>query len=139
MKKYFLMQLKRSARFLAWGLCVVVVLFGCMTMVYRSMAQKEADVAAENAMKMKLGVVGTAQDRYLQWGMAAMQLDSTALSLELVPMEEDAAMEALQQGSISAYFVFPENFVEDAMYGDVQKLRFVSHSGAGGLASIVEN
>lgn len=138
MKRYFLMQLKRVSRYLAWGLCVVVVLFGCMTLAYRALAAEEADAAAENAMKMKLGVVGTAQDQYLQWGMAAMQLDSTALSLELVPMEEESAMEALLQGTIAAYFVFPENFVEDAMYGDVHKLRFVSHSGSGGLLSIVE-
>ena len=139
MKKYLLMQLKRASRYLLWGLCVVAVLFGCLTLVYKAMVNaEEADAAAE-AQKLKLGVVGTTQDQYLQWMLAAMQFDSTALSLEMVPMEEAAAKDALVKGEIMAYFIFPENFLEDAMYGDVQKLRFISNSGAAGLVSILKN
>ena len=139
MKKYFLMQLKRASRFLIWGLCVVAVLFGCMALIYNAMVSAQEEEAAAEATKLRLGVVGTTQDQYLQWILAAaMQFDSTALSLEMVPMEEEAAMEALTQGRIVAYFVFPENFIQDAMYGDVQKLRFVSHSGAAGLVSILK-
>lgn len=139
MKKYFLMQLKRASRFLIWGLCVVVVLFGCLSVVYQAMVAADAKDAAAEGAKIKLGVVGTAQDQYLQWGLAAMQFDSTAMSLELVPMEEDAAVDALIRGDIAAYFVFPDNFVDDAMYGDVHKLRFVSNVGSAGLVSIVKD
>lgn len=138
MKQYFLLQLKRGSRFFLWGLCVVLVLFGCLSLVYRAMVTTEAEEIAGETKKIRIAVVGTAQDQYLQWGLAAMQFDSTAMSLELVPMEEPAAMDALLRGNIAAYFVFPENFVDDAMYGDVNKLRFVGTSGATGLVSIVK-
>lgn len=139
MKKYFLLQLKRGSRFLIWGLCVVLVLFGCMTMVYNAMVTAENEETEAETQKIKIGVAGTTQHKYLQWGLAAMKLDSTAMSLQLVGMEESEAMDALLRGEIMAYFVFPDNFVDDAMYGDVHKLRFVSRMGATGLISIVKN
>lgn len=139
MKKYFLLQLKRGARFLLWAICVVLVLFGCLTLVYNAMVASDAAETAGDAKKVPIGVVGTAQDQYLQWGLAAMQFDSTAMSLELLPMEETAAVQALQRGEIAAYFVFPEDFLDDALYGNVAKLRFVSLTGAAGLVSIVKD
>ena len=137
MGKYFLLQCKRVARFLPYGLCVVLVLFGCMSAVFHTMVAAEEAEDAENAIQSKLGLVGTAGDKYLQWGLAAMQFDTTALSMDLVPMEEDEAIAALERGQIAAYIVFPEGFVEDAFYGKVGKLRFVTTAGAAGLASII--
>lgn len=139
MRKYFLLQLKRAARFLAWGLCVVLVLFGCMSVVYNAMVIAASSEETAEQSRLQIGVVGTGQSIFLEWGLAAMQFDSTAMSLELVAMEEDAAIQALQQGDIAAFFVFPENFVEDAMYGDVHKLRFVSTVGSTGLVSVVKD
>lgn len=139
MKKYFLLQLKRAARFLAWGLCVVLVLFGCMSLVYNAMVMAETSADETENSRIQIAVVGTGQSIFLQWGLAAMQFDSTAMSLELVAMDEDEAIDALMRGEIAAYFVFPENFVDDAMYGDVHKLRFVSTVGATGLVSIVKD
>lgn len=135
MKKYCFLQLKRSARFLPWGLCVALVLFGCMSLVFTAMMN--ADVDTED-VKVRVGVVGTANDTYLKWGLAAMQLDSTAMSIKLVAMEEDAAVTALKQGDIAAYIVFPEHFMDNAMTGDVGQLRLVSTVGAAGLVSIVK-
>jgi hypothetical protein len=39
---------------------------------------------------------------------------------------------------IAAFVVFPENFVENALYGDVGQLRFVCTMGASGLVSIIK-
>lgn len=135
MKKYCLLQLKRAVRFLPWGICVALVLFGCMSLVFTAMMNADADT---EDVKVRVGVVGTANDKYLKWGLAAMQLDSTAMSIKLVAMEEAAAMTALKQGDIAAYIVFPENFMDDAMAGDVGQLRLVSTVGAAGLVSIVK-
>ncbi len=135
MKQYCILQLKRAARFLPWGLCVALVLFGCMSLVFQTMTDTQTE---SNGSKIRIGIVGTAQDTYLQWGLAAMQFDSTAMSLSLVPMEEADAQDALKQGSIAAYIVFPENFVDDALMGDVGQLQLVCTVGATGLVSIVK-
>ena len=138
MGKYFILQLKRVARFLPYGVCVVIVLFGCMRLVYQAMVlSEESETAAEN-VKLQVAIVGAAGDRYLQWGMAAMQFDSSAMSLKLVMMEEDTAIEALKTGKITAYVVFPEGFMDAALHGDVQQLRFVSTAGTQDLATIIK-
>lgn len=138
MGKYFILQLKRVARFLPYGLCVVVVLFGCMSLVYRAMVlSEESENAAEN-VKLQVAIVGAAGDRYLQWGLAAMQFDSSAMSMKLVMMEENTAIEALKTGTITAYVVFPEGFMDSALRGDVQQLRFISTAGTQDLATIIK-
>lgn len=138
MGKYFVLQLKRVARFLPLALCVMALLFGCMGVVYQVLVAGQEGEAQAEAAKIKVGMVGTAHDQYLQWGLAAMQFDSSALSVEMVQMEEKDAVSALEKGQIAAFVVFPENFVEDALSGDVGQLRFVSTMGASGLVSIIK-
>lgn len=138
MGKYFLLQLKRGARYLLWGLCVVVVLFGCVSIVYQAMVTAQSAEDAEKTTKIRVGVVGTLQDKYLQLGLAAMKFDSTAMSVSLEAMEEPQAMEELMKGTIAAYFVFPDDFVDEAMGGNVQKLRFVSTAGATSMVSLLK-
>lgn len=138
MKKYFLLQLKRVLRFLPWALCVVLVLFGCMSLIYHAMVVAQETEDAADSAKIAVGVVGTAGDQYLQWGLAAMQFDSTAMSIQLKPMEEASAIESMTTGKIAAYIVFPESFVDQALRGNVQQIRFVSTAGASGLVSILK-
>lgn len=138
MKKYFLLQLKRACRFLPWCLCVVLILFGCMSVVFNAMVVADDQENQSDLTRLKLGVVGTAGDKYLKWGLAALQFDTTALSMNLVAMEEDEAQRALEQGQIAAYLVFPEGFVDSAMDGEVLKVRFVCTVGASGMISIIK-
>lgn len=138
MKKYALLQLKRVLRFLPWALCVVLVLFGCMSLVYNAMVVAQETEDAADSAKIALGVVGTAGDQYLQWGLAAMQFDSTSMSIQLKPMEEAEAIEQLENGQVAAYIVFPDAFVDEAMRGNVQPIRFVCTAGATGLVSILK-
>lgn len=133
MKRYGILQLKRVARFLPWALCVVLVLFGCMSLLFGAMTQDQAE---NTDAKIRIGVVSAAESKYLQWGLAAMQFDSSSMSLQLVHMEEATAIEALKWGRIAAYVVFPENFIEEAMMGQVGQLRLVSTVGTAGLVSI---
>ncbi len=138
MGKYFVLQLKRVARFLPCGLCVVLVLFGCLGIVYQTMVADQESEDAEQTARIRVGMVGTAGDKYMQWGLAAMQFDSSAMSVQMVQLEESEAIAALERGEIAAFVVFPENFVDEALYGNVQQLRFVSTAGAAGLVSIIK-
>lgn len=138
MKKYFGLQLKRAVRFLPLALCVMAVLFGCLTLAHRALTAYQNQQDQTKSMRIKVGVVGTAGDQYLQWGLAAMQFDSTAMSIEMVQLEEQEAINALEKGRIAAFVVFPENFVGEALYGNVQQLRFVTTVGATGLTSILK-
>jgi hypothetical protein len=92
MKKYGILQIKRVVRFLPWALCVVLVLFGCMGVLFYALTNTQA----ENAdAKIRIGVVSATENQYLQWGLAAMQFDSTAMSLQLEGMEEGEAVHGL--------------------------------------------
>ena len=106
-----------------------------MSLVYSALTAADAE---KEGAKIQVGIVGSANDTYIKWGLAAMQFDSSALSVKKVSMEENAARAALEKGEIAAYVVFPENFVENAMSGDVGKLRLVSTVGAVGLVAIVK-
>ena len=66
-----MLQLKRVLRFLPWALCVVLVLFGCMSLVYNAMVVAQETEDAADTAKIAVGVVGTAGDQYLQWGLAS--------------------------------------------------------------------
>ena len=131
MKKYFVLQLKRAARFLPGALCGVLVLFGCMSLLLGSITGGQTGDA-----KIRVGIVSATENSYLKWGLAAMQFDSSAMSLKPVLMEEAEAARALERGQIAAYVVFPEEFIENAMAGQVGQLRLVSTLGATGLVSI---
>ena len=48
MKKYCLLQLKRVLRYIPWGMCVVLLLFGCMSLIYNAMVEAKE---AENDLK----------------------------------------------------------------------------------------
>lgn len=137
MGKYFLLQLKRVARFLPFAVCVVLVLFGCMSIVFNAlMAMDEAD---SDTSRIKVGFVGTAGDTYLQLGMAAMEFDSVAISMEILELEDEAtAKQMLEKGGLAAYIVIPEGFMENAFRGNMMKLKFVSTVGAAGIVSVLK-
>lgn len=138
MGRYFILQWKRAARFLPCGLCVVLVLFGSLGILYRAMVSAQEAENAQQTAKIRVGIVGTAGDTYMQWGLAAMQFDSSAMSIQMVQMQEEEAVAALERGDIGAFVVFPEDFVGEALYGNVQQLRFVSTAGAAGLVSVIK-
>ena len=53
MKKYGILQLKRVARFLPWALCVVLVLFGCMSVLFYALTNTQTEKAGS---KIRIGV-----------------------------------------------------------------------------------
>ncbi|MBE6958567.1 MAG: ABC transporter permease [Ruminococcaceae bacterium] len=137
MKKYFVLQLKRLLRLLPPVLIVAAVLFGCLMVALDAitdLSKPEGDTA-----KFKLGLVGTVDDLYLQLGLKAMQsLDSTRYSIEMVEMTEADAETAIRSGEIAAFVAFPENFLENALHGNILPLKFVCTTGAIGIVSLVK-
>lgn len=137
MRKYFYMQLKRLLRIIIPVLLVTALLFGCLMAVLDIMSglEEDSDVTA----KFKVGVVGTADDLYLQLGLSAMSsMDSSRFSLELVQMQEAEAEQAMRKGDIVAFIVFPEGFMDSAFHGDIKPLKFVCTAGAIGLVSMIK-
>lgn len=138
MRKYFYMQLKRLRRLLLPVLMVAAILFGCLMAVYDTISSLNDD--SEVTAKFQIGVVGTASDFYLQMGLKAMaSIDTSRFSLELVEMEQADAESAMRRGSIAAFVVFPEGFLDAAFRGKIIPLKFVCTAGSIGLVSMIKD
>ena len=85
--------------------------------------------------KYKIGIVGSIDDTYLGFGVAAVQtLDSSRFMVEFIPMEEEEAKKAFREGELVAYVNVPEEFLESIVYGrnDVP-ITYVASEGGQGL------
>lgn len=138
MGKYFYAQLKRLLRIALPVLLVTAILFGCLMVVLDTISSMTEE--SKITTKFHIGVVGTASDFYLQMGLKALDsIDSTRFSIELVEMEEKAAEDAMRKGTIAAFVVFPEGFLDAAFRGDIMPLKLVSTAGSVGLVSLVKD
>ncbi len=138
MGKYFVTQIKRMVRILPFVLCVVVILFGGMSVAYSGIM--ESFGKQDEQKQFAVGMVGTADDQFLQMGLAAVQsIESLQFSIEVVPdLTEQQAMEQLRSGVLTAYVVFPEGFMEAALSGELKTLDFVTTTGAASIVSIIK-
>ena len=135
MGTYFFLQCKRIARYLPGAFLAMLVLLGGLLTAFSVMVQRDAQ-SADN-QKFQVGLIGTADDTFVQMGLTALKtFDSTQLSMEIVEMSEPEARDALEKGSIGAYIVIPENFVDEAMQGRILPLKFVSTIGAASVVSV---
>ena len=135
MGSYILLQTKRLLRYLPGAFCVILALLVGLGAAFGALVGNNA--AADENQKVRIAIAGNADNVLLQMGLAAASsLDSTQFSLELVQMEEQEAHAALAQGRISAYAVLPEQFMEQAMDGNILPIRFVSTTGATGMVTI---
>lgn len=133
MKRYCLLQCKRIARYLPGALLAMLILFGGLMAVFSAAAQQDSD----KKQKVQVAMVGTADDMMMQMGLTALKtFDSTQFAMEIVEMTEKEAHAALEKGSISAYMVFPEDFMDEAMMGHILPVRFITTAGAGSVVSV---
>ena len=138
MGKYFIIQVKRLGRILPLLVCVMAVLFGGIYLVYQNLLSQWSDPSKYD--KISVGMVGTAHDRMLNLGISALKtLDSSNMSVELLQMEEKEARKSLESGEISAYIVFPDEFMENALSGQITPLQFVSAAGGENIISMVKD
>ena len=135
MVRYILLVCKRLTRYLPGALLAMAVLLCGLGAVFSMLTQSYAQ--SDGNQKIQVAMVGTAEDTFVQMGLTALQtFDSTKLSMEIVEMEEKEARAALEKGTIGAYIVVPENFVDEAMNGRVLPLQFVSTVGSASTVSL---
>ena len=137
MRKYFGLQLKLAARQFPFVLAVTValvvgicvILSGLMDVLYNDDAPKQYTV----------GITGDTDDTYLQWGLTALQsMDADRFSFVLQEMPEDAAQRALEKGEIAAYAIFPQDFMEKALMGEMTPITYVTSAGMQGAADLLK-
>lgn len=136
MGSYFYLQLKRLLRYLPGAVCAVLVLLLALSIALSMLVR--TDSAAEENQKVRIAMVGTAEDSILQMGLAALRsFDSTQFALELVELDsEEQARLQLKQGVLAAYICIPDGFMEEALNGNIQPLKFVSTTGSSGLVTV---
>ncbi|MBQ8769080.1 MAG: ABC transporter permease [Oscillospiraceae bacterium] len=138
MGKYLYLQLKRLLRILLPVMLVAAILFGCLALAYQAVVSMTDDT--QEQAKIKMGVVGTAGDTFLEMGMLALKtMDSSRFAIDFVQMEEPEAEEAMRKGDIAAFAVIPEGFIDAAMYGEIMPVKYVSTAGAVGLTTLLKD
>lgn len=138
MKNYLFLQLKRQIKLLPLILAVTFILFiGISTILTLLIDTFNSD---EDQQKFKVAITGDTDSEYIGLGLAAVQtIDNTRFTMEFLELKEHEAKVMLQNGEISAYVVLPENFIENAIAGDMEKIRFVTTSGDRGITTMLKN
>ncbi len=138
MGKYFKLQIKRFMRLIPFVLIIALVLFLGLAVVFNGIMQlEEAD--GKNKV-FRVAVTGDTDNKLFGLGLAAIQtFDSSRFTLEMVEVDEKTAKDMLIRGEVSAYAVFPDGFMEAALYGKILKIKFVTNSQADGMVAVVKD
>lgn len=135
MKNYLNLLLKRLLRLLPGALLAAAVLFAALAVLLGAVGQ----TVRQETVKFPLALCGSTDDPLVQLGITALQrLDATRFSVDLHTMTEAEAQKALAEGSISAYIVLPEGFMDAAMYGNIPTMRYVTLTETTGPAAIFQ-
>lgn len=138
MKKYFGIIFKKLLKFLPFVLCITLVIFMSLGIIFGEIIKFE-NSDSEN-QTFQVGITGDTDNRYFSLGKAALEtFDSSRFSIKITVMSEKEAKASLQKGNISAYVVIPEGFIEDALYGKIKPLKYVSTNGSVGVVSIFKD
>jgi len=136
--RYFKLCFKRTLKFFPFVLAVTLVLLIGIAVVLSSFLQKFND--SEDKKPFQIALTGDTEDQYIRWGMAALKtLDETRYSIEIIVLEEAQAEKKLSEGKISAYIVMPEDFIANALSGDIKPLKYVTTAGSKGIVSMFKN
>ncbi len=135
MKKYLNLLMKRLRPLLPGALLAALVLYAALAALLGAVGQ----AAQQETVKFPLALCGSTDDPLVQLGITALQrLDATRFSVDIHTMTEEDAQRALKDGSISAYIVLPEGFMDAAMYGNIPTLRYVTLTETTGPAAIFQ-
>lgn len=131
---YFLLQCKRFARrlpgLLLVGLCLLAGVLAALHITSDTLS-------GEKDKPVRVALCGNIQGDFLETGLRLMEnLDASRFTMELLPMEQEAAEEALSRGEVAAMVIVPKNFLEAAMTGQILPLEFVSTARSSGLVSL---
>ena len=138
MRSYFKLQCIRVSRVFIPILLVTLILAVGIGIALVSLIGNYQN-SDENTVFI-IGITGDMENEYLKWGLAAVQaFDDTRFTMDFVYMEEEEAIEKLSNGILTAYVDLPTGFVEGAISGDFEPIRFVTTPGASGLVTMFKN
>lgn len=138
MKSYLLLQLKRVLKFLPLVIAVTLCLLLGLSVFISGMVSVLTD--SEDKKPLYIGVTGDTDNEYMQIGITAVKsFDNTRYSVVFEEMSESDAEKALSAGKISAYIVFPEDFINKALSGDFECIEFVTASGTSDVTTLFKN
>ncbi len=128
--RYFRLQCKRFFKLTPVVLMLSALLLGTLGLAFFGMFSN-----AENDQQQSLlniGIVGNMEESYLGMAINALQnLDSSRFSIAVETVDSDsAAADRLKRGELVAYIVLPDDFITEALHGNVQKITCVTSSGA---------
>ena len=138
MKKYFYLQLKRILKVFPFILTVSVVLFlGLMIVMSSIITGFTRD--GEN-QKIRIGITGDVDSTLVNYAIAAVEsIDESSFAIEFDAMSETDAKKQLSKGKIAAYVIIPQEFVDNALYGNITPITYVTTDEAPGVASMFKN
>ena len=138
MKKFLFLQLKRMMKFMPLVLTVTLCLLIGLSVFLTGIVG--AFTNSEEKQPITLGITGDTDNDFMKLGITAMEtLDDTRYSIIFKEMSLEEAENAMNAGTISAYVIFPENFIEKAVSGEVELVEFVTSTGADNLATLFKN
>ena len=138
MKNYLILQIKRCLKFLPFVLITAICLVAVLSVFFKGITGLFSD--AEEKKPITIGVTGDTDNDYLQFGITAMQtMDDTRYSIIFKEMDEDEARTAMNNNEISAYAIFPEDFIEKALRAEIEPVTFVTATNNNDLATLFKN
>ena len=134
-------QFKRSVRYLPFIFLVTLIICLCLALVLVSMLSSAGTSNEDDAQaKIRIGITGHVEDTFLGFGLSAIQtFDSSRFALEILELAPEKAASDLRKGDISGYIVVPENFINDAIHGDVGKLQFVTNYANADIVNMLKH
>ena len=128
MGRLFLLRCKQLWRLLPWVLTAAVLLSVCAAVAVSALVKQ--NTKSDARQKYRVALCAAEEDPLLRLGVEALKtLDETRFTVELQRMEEPEARQALQQGTVDAYVVLPEGFLQAALSGNVPTVPFVTTPG----------
>lgn len=133
---YFFLQCRRTFHFLPAALLVTLCLGAALGLTVFVQLKTAPEDTSEQ--KFIIGVVGDTSETYLGMGISVLEhLDSSRFTCEFPVMELSEAQAALEAGTLSAYVIIPDNFVESVVSGENEKVSFVTGTAQAGLRELL--
>ena len=136
---YFRLQAKRLFKLTPTVLLLSALLFGAIGLEFFGVFS--GNKSDEKDSLIKIGIVGDMEDSYLGMAVNALKnLDSSRFSISVETTDdEQAAASKLRKGELVAYIVMPDDFIEEAIRGNYQKVVCVTSSGAADFGARIAN
>lgn len=135
---YFKLQLKRALKIYPAILLITVITLSAIAMTGAVLLKRNAE--AEGGKRIKVGIVGDLEQTHLGIGVEVLEnLDSSRFTIEFKTMEEQEAITALKNRTISGYVDIPPGFIRGIVRGENVPAKYVTLDAPDNFGSIVMN